>query len=375
MTRTALTVVAAAAALVLALTAQASAATPTRWLCNPVSLSSDPCRTSLTASVPTASGATRVERTRAARRPEVDCFYVYPTVSGQPTPTASLAIDPEQRAIAQAHAARFTSVCRTFAPVYRQYTLRGIGDPALITPETRARAYGDVQDAWREYLRRYNRGRGVILIGHSQGTFMLRELVKREIDPRASARRRIVSAMLIGGDVTVRRGSDRGGDFRNVRACRRERQIGCVVAYSMFGEQPPDPSRFGRVDPAAGEDPERLEVLCTNPANLGGGTGRLRPYIPTADFPGTLGVVVNAFQDFLPQVATPWVVAPGRWTARCARGGGASWLQVDADRGGTRPAPSPDPGWGLHLGDVNLALGNLVDLARTQARAYVRARS
>jgi hypothetical protein len=30
------------------------------------------------------------------------------------------------------------------------------------------------------------------------------------------------------------------------------------------------------------------------------------------------------------------------------------------------------PDWGLHLYDVNLALGNLVDVVRRQAKAYAR---
>ena len=53
--------------------------------------------------------------------------------------------------------------------------------------------YEDVVEAWRAYLRRFNHGRGVVLIGHSQGTFVLRRLIREEIDPKASARRRLVS--------------------------------------------------------------------------------------------------------------------------------------------------------------------------------------
>jgi hypothetical protein len=32
------------------------------------------------------------------------------------------------------------------------------------------------------------------------------------------------------------------------------------------------------------------------------------------------------------------------------------------------------PTWGLHLDDVNLALGNLVSLVKSQAKAYASAR-
>jgi hypothetical protein len=33
--------------------------------------------------------------------------------------------------------------------------------------------------------------------------------------------------------------------------------------------------------------------------------------------------------------------------------------------------PILGPTWGLHLADVTIALGNLVDLVRSQARSYV----
>ena len=58
-----------------------------------------------------------------------------------------------------------------------------------------------------------------MIIGHSQGTFVLRRLIAREIDGKAVSRR-LVSAILLGGNVLVRRGSNVGGDFRRIPACR-----------------------------------------------------------------------------------------------------------------------------------------------------------
>jgi hypothetical protein len=239
---------------------------------------------SLTTTVlPAGDGPAARERARSARDAKVDCFYVYPTVSDQPRTNATLARDPEVKAIARFQASRFSQHCRMFAPVYRQLTLKAIAVPRDAGSRAATVAYRDVRDAWREYLRKHNKGRGVVLIGHSQGTFMLRELIKREIDPSASARRRLISGLLIGGNVEVRKGSDRGGDFRTVRACRSAAQLGCVVGYSMFDQVPAPDARFART-PASGR-----EILCTNPAALGGGSGTLDPYTPTAPFPGTIG--------------------------------------------------------------------------------------
>ena len=62
-------------------------------------------------------------------------------------------------------------------------------------------AYGDVLAAWRDYLAHYNHGRGVVLIGHSQGAYVLKHLVTTVIDRSAAQRRLLVSAILLGGQV------------------------------------------------------------------------------------------------------------------------------------------------------------------------------
>ncbi len=282
-------------------------------------------------------------------------------------------IEAEQRAVARQQASRFSRICRPYAPVYRQLTLAAIQRPET-PPSAARRAYLDVRNAWREYLRRHNRGRGVVLIGHSQGTYMLRELVRREIDRKPDVRRRLVSALLLGGNVLVRKGRAPGGDFRNIPACRAATQTGCVVAYSAFSDAPSPDARFGRAmtaSPGVGGNPATSRVLCTNPAALGGGPARLRTEFRTERFPGVLGVVIGD----PPAAPTPWAAMPGRFTARCRNEGGASWLHVTPVPGDPRPVvvnQSLGPGWGLHLYDVNLALGDLVELVRRQAIAHRR---
>jgi hypothetical protein len=137
----------------------------------------------------------------------------------------------------------------------------------------------------------------------------------------------------------------------------------------MFDQVPAPDARFART-PASGR-----EILCTNPAALGGGSGTLDPYTPTAPFPGTIGIVLRA-SITIPRASTPWIAFPGRATARCKKEGGAVWLQVDERENDPRPAFTPElgPTWGLHLGDVNIALGQLTDIVRRQAAAYLRRR-
>jgi hypothetical protein len=175
--------------------------------------------------------------------------------------------------------------------------------------------------------------------------------------------------LLLGGNVTVAKGRATGGDFRHVPACRRSRQTGCVVAYSTFDDPVPPDSLFGRT---TGPGASRLRILCTNPASLRGGSGLLTTYVPTAPFGGTLGVALGAMQGMLPAVATPWIAYHRAYRARCSSAGGADVLQIAPVGGARALAPSPDPRWGLHLADVNIALGNLTALVGREARAYLR---
>src|SRR3954454_7302498 len=222
--------------VLLAATASAASAKSFTWLCRP-GLPDNPCTGPLTASVLDAKlDVVRTERWPLPSNQPIDCFYVYPTVSSQPTITADLSIDPEQIAIAQQQAQRFKSVCKLYAPVYRQLTIAGIFDQSKITPADQANAYAGVRDAWRSYLQHDNHGRGFVLLGHSQGSFILRQLIADEVDKNPGVRKRMVSAVLLGGNVLVKKGQDAGGDFDNIPACRWETQTGCVVAYSMFNK-------------------------------------------------------------------------------------------------------------------------------------------
>jgi hypothetical protein len=359
------TVLLAAALGAILLIAPAAADATVVWLCKP-GKRANPCEPSLTTTTFSPTGKRLgVERVRRAKRRRVDCFYVYPTVSDQKRPQATQVVDDVLRSIALYQAARYSRDCRVFAPVYRQFTVQGLLNPATITSEMLEQAYADVLEAWRAYQRRWGRGRGVVLIGHSQGTVWLRRLIREEIDPKQSARRRLVSALLLGGNVVVRAGADRGGDFEHVRACRRPGQTGCVVAFSTFNAPVPENALFGRTsDPA-------LEVLCTNPAALGGGSATLTPIYPRARFaPSLIGLAANLALGDLPRPTTPWAAFPDSYSGRCSRAGGASVLQVKSLRGAFPVAPAPNAARGLHLSDGNIALGNLANLIRRQIRAY-----
>ena len=343
-----------------------------RWLCGPRGPKANPCRASQTATVLGRNGVNGgVRRGGPARNPRVDCFYVYPTVSPQPGPNSNLRIGPEQRAAAQIQASRFSGACRVYAPLYRQVTQKAFADPAANTKAARARAYGDVRTAWREYLKYDNDGRGVVLIGHDQGAQMLTQLMAEEIERKTSVRDRLVSAILPGANVTTLKGRRTGGSFRVVEPCRANTQVGCFIAYSTFGSQPPPDAAVSRVySPVFKRGPDRTKrVACTNPSALVGGVGESKPYFPTRILPGPL----SAMSPAVP-VSTPWVYYPSLYTSRCTARQGATWLQITPTRNTADPRPRVLPvqgaQWGFHLADMNLFMAQLVNLVKVQAGEY-----
>jgi hypothetical protein len=357
-------------------TAGAGQAEGQHWLCRPGA--SDACAVDMSTTIVGGDGTLTPEGWSADPDAPVDCFYVYPTVSTDRTTYSDLTPDPAELNVVRTQFARFASKCRLYAPLYRQVTLgavaRGLKSGSLVPPD-RGPGYEDVRDAWHAYLAHDNHGRGVVLIGHSQGAYVLMELIRREIDGKP-VQSRLVSAILAGANVPVARGRDVGGAFQHIPLCRSAAQTGCVIAYASFRSTAPPSSDalFGRV---ADED---QAAACTNPASLAGGSGALHVYLAST---GRTIIGRAAPKPWVtpPQpIETPWVSLPGMLTARCASNEHASgYLEVtvhgdpadhrvddiggDADGGGSR--------WGLHLVDINLAMGNLLDIIGEQTRAYL----
>src|SRR5438445_1978199 len=90
-----------------AASASAQESSSTVWLCRP-GLANNPCEGDLTTTVVQPDGTQEVVRAKPAKRPPVDCFYVYPSVSAQPTVNANRNVDPQLKAVAEFQASRFS---------------------------------------------------------------------------------------------------------------------------------------------------------------------------------------------------------------------------------------------------------------------------
>jgi pimeloyl-ACP methyl ester carboxylesterase len=342
------------------------------WLCRPDSVG-DPCMTneSSTTVSPT-KDLTVVTAPAATTGKPVDCFYVYPTVSTQTTANADLTIEASEIKVAEAQASRFSSVCDVWAPMYRQRPLNARETSAADDAVAGQVAYDSVAGAWHDYLDHFNDGKPIVLLGHSQGAGILINLLQREVDNDQALRARIVSALILGGNVEVPAHDDVGSTFQHIPACRAPTQTGCVIAYSSFPAQPPPDAVFGIADQGIDESEgqtakDDTEVLCTNPASLANpdATTALDPYFWIADRPSRL------------VLTTDWVAFPALYTAECHHAANATWLQINdigsATDTRTRLALTNGAQWGYHVYDFNVALGDLVTDVTTEIAAYLAA--
>jgi hypothetical protein len=339
------------------------------WLCRP-GQPNDPCDLSTSDTVVSSDGSTKLTTTRpAAAASKFDCFYVYPTVSSEPGDNADLTVQPVEIDAAELQASRFSQVCRVWAPMYRQRTSGSLTSQGLGgNHKADTIAYDSLLSGWKDYLAHDNRGRPIIFIGHSQGAAMLIRLLHSVIDPSPKLRRLMVSALIMGGNVQVPTGKDVGGSFRHIPTCASAGQTHCVIAYSSFGTTPPANSLFGRPGQGVSLQSDQTtakgqQVACVNPVTFSGAPGALLPFFLAASSK-MRGV----------RVTTPWVSYPGLYTGTCRSSGGATWLQITANSAPadrrSRVQAILGPTWGLHLYDINLALGNLVLDVAAQEAAY-----
>jgi hypothetical protein len=361
------------AALFLAAAAPAAAQAPatvdygkdSNWLCLPGR--GDVCARPLATVDVTPAGYGARSTSAPSRTPAIDCFYVYPTVSRDNGLTSDLVTD-EENATTAAQFARFASVCRPFAPKYRQMTVGAIVAFAAGQDITTAanRSYGDVAAAFRDYIANRNQGRPFVLIGHSQGSLQLIQLIAREIETRPAIAARMKLAILPGYNLLVPRGKVVGGSLRKTPICTSATQTGCVISWTSFRERNPPPAGalFGVADQPG------MTVACVNPAAPGATDWRRLDsiWVANSSLPVPGGPIDWSNEGRPP---APYVRTPGLASGRCVSDGPRGYFTVrtnadPADRRTDRIGGEVAvfglfvPGWGMHLADLSLAVGDLV---------------
>jgi hypothetical protein len=300
-----------------------------------------------------------------ATKPKVDCFYVYPSLdltspAGNKTDFSNL---PYIVDWVHAQAAPFAQTCKVYAPLYHQATLNSYFSS---NPDQYLEvAYADVAAAFSEYMAKYNQGRDFVLVGHSQGSHMLRRLIQRQVENNPCIAAHLAVAILGGplGDVTVPKGKLVGGTFARTPLCTGATQRDCVITWNTGAKGYEPPASWPLYMVAAGQD-----LGCTNPAALGGGMATLGGSLFFTQFHDPNIVAL------LPQstgVSTAFAELGGFYTGVCVPNvSGLSFFEVDlAGAAGDKrtnpipfgdPAYSPSQSYGLHGLDLAFPMQELL---------------
>jgi len=199
----------------------------------------------------------------------VDVFFIHPSSAYEGSDWNAPIDDARAKQrledkILPNQAGPFLQAAPVYAPRYRQASLfsevdiGGEGDGAFPV------AYNDILAAFDAYLERYNRGRGVILVGVAQGGLYAQRLLadRFQADP---LKERLAAAYIIDAALPA----DAPGMMFSQPVCNTAEEIHCVVAWkaivdgeneNTFREHSPVWTADWKIAASKGKD-----LVCVNP--------------------------------------------------------------------------------------------------------------
>lgn len=215
------------------------------WMCHPMKSTDIARQQPLTLIVQRADLSTDsvIYYTHPTTNTGVDIFYVYPTIdmAKKPGNAAMAGIDTTfAKAIYSEQVGLYAQFGRVFVPYYKQATIGVFFDPSLAELDQASYmeiAYRDIEAAFDNYLKSYNNGNKIILIGHSQGAFLVRFLLRKRFDNNPVLRSKLVVA-ISGGEANYSAiGSRTGGSLQNIKTCPPLDSVlecGCLINWRTW---------------------------------------------------------------------------------------------------------------------------------------------
>jgi Protein of unknown function (DUF3089) len=215
------------------------------WMCNPMKSTDISRQQPLALTVQKADLSTDhvIHYTHPVTNTGVDIFYVYPTIDtnmkagntafANINTTLAKFIYSEQVGI-------YAQFGRVFVPYYKQANIGVFIDSSLSDCDQAHYmeiAYRDIEAAFDNYLKYYNKGNRIILIGHSQGAFLVRFLLRKRFDNNPSLRSKLIVA-IAGGEANYSATNSRtGGSLQNIKtfpAVDSPLECGCLITWRTW---------------------------------------------------------------------------------------------------------------------------------------------
>lgn len=163
----------------------------------------------------------------------IDVFYVYPTlILSEKDPRWNVTLDDtvqRNKVLDQAiryQASAWSEAGNVYAPYYRQAHLRAYFQLENGGREALLFAYEDVKNAFAYYLEHYNKGKGIILAGHSQGSTHLSFILRDFFDGKP-LQKQLVAAYIPGIGIEE-------NNYQTIPFMRTANQVGGFVTWNTF---------------------------------------------------------------------------------------------------------------------------------------------
>lgn len=175
---------------------------------------------------------------------DVDAFYIYSTSYIESSfeegaPNFAPLNNPEMilRALGEyeTNATVFEESCNVFAPYYRQVGMKYAGEVSKkygsIEPALAGLSYTDIKAALDYYFEKCNNGRPFIIAGHSQGSAMVKYVLKNYFKEHQDYYKRMVAAYPIGFSIT----KDDLEQYPYLKFATGESDTGVIISYNTEG--------------------------------------------------------------------------------------------------------------------------------------------
>ncbi|WP_310378950.1 DUF3089 domain-containing protein [Flavobacterium sp.] len=163
----------------------------------------------------------------------IDVFYVYPTLITSKSDTrwnVSIEDSLQRKKVLNTavhfQASAWANTGNLYVPYYRQAHIRSYADFENGGENALLNAYSDVKASFEYYLKHYNQGKGIVLVGHSQGSTHLSKILNDFFDGKP-LQKQLVAAYIPGIGFNK-------NQFGTIKFMDKPDQIGGFVTWNTF---------------------------------------------------------------------------------------------------------------------------------------------
>ena len=164
---------------------------------------------------------------------KADVFFVYPTlmIDKKDIRWNVSTLDQELNSKVLNTAVKFqasawATLGKLYVPFYRQAHLRSYSFLDKGGQEALLLAYSDVKAAFEVYLKKYNKGRPIIIAGHSQGTTHCRLLLKDFFDGKP-LQKQLIAAYIPGIGI-------KKNEYKTIQVMTKPNETGGFVSWNTY---------------------------------------------------------------------------------------------------------------------------------------------